>query len=90
MIAKEERNQSNQKLDYWKLYIVTECKVKDSCQEENAPEVSSASYTLHIAHNGTLHHTLHMNVDYALCFQVALKHKMHKIGTKKSLSAFFS
>ena len=30
-----------------------------------------------------------MNVDYALYFQVALKHKMHKIGTKKSLSAFF-
>ena len=32
---------------------------------------------------------LHMNVDYALYFQVALKQKMQKIGTKKSLSAFF-
>ena len=31
---------------------------------------------------------LHMNVDHALYFQVALKHKMH-IGTKKSLGAIF-
>ena len=62
MIAKEERNQSNQKLDYWKLYIVTECKVKESCQEENAHRGITRGllcllYTLHIAHNGTqLHH----------------------------------
>ena len=74
--TRKEAVQSNQKLDYWKLYIVTECKVKESCQEENAQRGITRGllcllHTLHncilhiMAHNCTTHNTmLHMNVDY--------------------------